>query len=99
AREAGADLAFIPCVPVVVDRGSAALLATFPAMVLPPGYLDRILAATDPLSEGVAAAVELAEAFLGIPGVRGVNLSGGPAAGREVEFAQVLARIGRDLAP
>jgi 5,10-methylenetetrahydrofolate reductase len=97
ARALGAELAFIPCVPVIVDHGSAALLATFPAMALPPRYLDRILAARNPMEEGVAAAIELAEAFLAIPGVRGVNLSGGPTGGREAEFAEALARIGRGL--
>ncbi|MET3804337.1 5,10-methylenetetrahydrofolate reductase [Nakamurella sp. UYEF19] len=88
---------FIACVPVVVDAGSAALLRSFTSLVLPPGYLDRILAADDPYSEGISAAVELSEQMLAVPHVAGVNLSGGPAHGSEVHFAAALAEIGAAL--
>jgi 5,10-methylenetetrahydrofolate reductase len=96
-QELGALLAFIPCIPVVVDRESAELLLSFTSLVLPPGYLDRILAARDPFAEGIATAVDLARDFLEIDGVAGVNLSGGAGAGREAEFAEALARIGDEL--
>ncbi len=89
--------AFLPCVPVVVDAGSAALLQSFPSLVLPPGFLDRILTAADPYAEGIAAAIELSQQMLAVPGVRGVNLSGGPALGGEVHFAAALADIGAAL--
>lgn len=89
--------AFLPCVPVVLDVGSAALLQSFPSLVLPAGHLDRILAAADPYVEGIRAAIELAEQMLTIPGVRGVNLSGGPALGGEAHFAGALAEIGAAL--
>ena len=89
--------AYIACVPVVVDVPSAALLASFPSLVLPPGYLDRILTADDPCAEGIRAAIDLSEQMLAIPGVRGVNLSGGPAQGGEVHFAGALAEIGAAL--
>lgn len=93
----GATVAFIPCVPVVVDRQSAELLRSFTSLVLPDRYLDRILAAVDPFAEGVAAAVELGRQFLGIDGVRGVNLSGGGGPGREAWFAEALATISDEL--
>lgn len=98
AQDLGADLAYIPCVPVVVDRESAGLLRTFTTLVLPPLYLERILDADDPFEEGIAAAVELSREFLEIEGVRGVNLSGGTGPLREAWFAEALARIGRELA-
>ncbi|WP_304466022.1 methylenetetrahydrofolate reductase C-terminal domain-containing protein [Subtercola sp. Z020] len=91
--EVAAGLRFVACVPVVVDRGSAELLKTFTTLVLPEGYLDRILGARDVYAEGIAAAVELSRELLGIEGVAGVNLSGGPERGREVAFAEALAAI------
>jgi 5,10-methylenetetrahydrofolate reductase len=97
AQDLGATMAFIPCVPVVVDRESAGLLRTFTTLVLPSGYLDRILDATDPFTEGVAAAIELGREFLAIDGVRGVNLSGGTGPGREAWFAEALAAISDGL--
>lgn len=86
-------LGFVACVPVVVDRGSAELLKTFTTLVLPEGYLDRILGARDVYAEGIAAAVELSQGLLDVEGVVGVNLSGGPERGRQVAFAEALAEI------
>ena len=97
AQELGAAMAFIPCIPVVVDRESAELLRSFTTLVLPDGYLERILAARDPFAEGIAAAVELGQQFLEIDGVRGVNLSGGAGPGREAWFAEALATISREV--
>lgn len=97
ARDLGVTMAFIPCIPVVVDRESAALLRTFTTLVLPPGYLDRILDAADPFAEGIAAAIDLGREFLAIDGVRGVNLSGGAGPGREAWFAEALGRIAHEL--
>lgn len=93
ARGLGSSLGFIPCIPVVLDRASAELLKSFTTLVLPPGYLDRILAAPDPRAEGVAAAVELGRGFLALDSVVGVNLSGGTGPGGELEFARALAEI------
>jgi 5,10-methylenetetrahydrofolate reductase len=95
ARDLGVTMAFVPCIPVVIDVESAALLRTFTTLVLPEGYLDRILGAADPFEEGISAAVELAHAFLALDGVAGVNLSGGTGPGREAWFAEALARIGK----
>jgi 5,10-methylenetetrahydrofolate reductase len=97
ARQLGATMIFVPCVPIVVDRESAELLRSFTTLVLPEGYLDRILAARDPFAEGIAAAVELARELLQIDGVRGINLSGGTGPGREAWFAEALARIFDEL--
>ncbi|GGF38299.1 methylenetetrahydrofolate reductase C-terminal domain-containing protein [Subtercola lobariae] len=92
------ELGFIACVPLVVDRGSAELLATFTTLVLPEGYLERILGARDVYAEGVAAAIELSDELLALDGVVGVNLSGGPEDGREAHFAEALARVARGVA-
>ncbi|MBU1587241.1 MAG: methylenetetrahydrofolate reductase C-terminal domain-containing protein [Actinobacteria bacterium] len=97
AQDLGATMAFIPCIPVVVDRESAELLRTFTTLVLPDGYLERILDAADPFAAGIAAAVELGREFLAIDGVTGVNLSGGAGPGREAWFAEALGRISDEL--
>jgi 5,10-methylenetetrahydrofolate reductase len=96
-HQLGAMMAFIPCVPVVVDRESAALLQSFTTLVLPDGFLARILAAADPFTEGIAAAAELSRELLQLEGVRGVNLSGGTAPGREAWFVEALATISSEL--
>lgn len=96
-RDLGATVGFIPCIPVVVDRGSAELLASFTTLVLPDGYLDRILDADDVRAAGITAAIDLGREFLAIDGVSGVNLSGGAGPGRELAFAEALAEIGAAL--
>jgi 5,10-methylenetetrahydrofolate reductase len=98
ARALGSAARYIPCVPVVIDRGSAELLKSFTTLVLPDDYLDRILSANDPRTEGIAAAVELSEAMLALDGIAGVDLSGGPSHGGELAFAEALAEIGERLA-
>ena len=97
AQDLGATMKFIPCIPIVVDRESAELLRTFTTLVLPEGYLERILGAQDVFAEGIAAAVELGHELLQIDGVAGVNLSGGAGPGREAWFAEALAQIGREV--
>jgi len=101
ARALGSRMGFIPCIPIVIDRESAELLMSFTTLVLPDGYLDGILSASDLPGDvraaGIAAAVELGRGFLGIDGVVGVNLSGGSTPDRAVEFATALAEIGRGL--
>ncbi|CAN5216088.1 methylenetetrahydrofolate reductase C-terminal domain-containing protein [soil metagenome] len=97
AQDLGATMAFLPCIPVVLDRESAGLLRSFTTLVLPPGYLDRVLHAVDPVAEGIAAAVELGRELLAIDGVRGLNLSGGAGPGREAWFAEALGQISDQL--
>jgi len=90
AHDLGVSTTFIACVPVVVDQRSADVLASFPGIVLPAGYLDRIVSASDAREAGIAAAVTLAEEMLAVDGVTGVNLSGWAP-------AEALAEIGRRL--
>ncbi|MFP7761071.1 methylenetetrahydrofolate reductase C-terminal domain-containing protein [Marisediminicola sp. LYQ85] len=97
ARALGSGLRFIACVPIVVDVESAALLASFPSLVLPPGYLDGIFAADSPTAAGISAAIELSRRLLDVDGVAGVNLSGGGGAGGELRFADALAEVGSAL--
>lgn len=91
-----APVRFIPCVPVVVDHASADLLESFTTLVLPEGFLPRVRSAHDPRAEGIALAVALAEEMLALPGVVGVNLSGGRDGGEEA-FAEAQAEIARRL--
>ena len=97
ARALGSRVGFIPCIPIVLDAGSAALLRSFTTLVLPPGYLDGILAAPDARAAGIEAAVALSLAMLQLDGVVGVNLSGGAAPGDELDYARAVAEIGRRL--
>ncbi|RZS82686.1 methylene-tetrahydrofolate reductase-like protein [Motilibacter rhizosphaerae] len=83
ATDAGAHVPFVACLAVAFDAGSAAALQRFPGSVRP--------------AYGVAEAVRLAEAYLDVPGVRGVDLTAVPAPGRELETAGALAEIGRAL--
>lgn len=94
--EVGDGIRFIPCVPVVVDEASADLLESFTTLVLPDGFLGRIRGARDTRAEGIALAVALAEEMLALPGVVGVNLSGGRE-GAEESFAEALAEVARRL--
>lgn len=97
ARARGSRAGFIPCLPVVLDAGSAALLRSFTTLVLPPGYVDGILAGRDVRAAGIAAAVELGRALLQVEGVVGIDLSGGAAPGEERAYARAVAEIGREL--
>ncbi|BDZ48432.1 methylenetetrahydrofolate reductase [Frondihabitans sucicola] len=99
SQDPGAAVAFVPCVPLVVDVASARLLESFTTLVLPPGYLERILRAPDPFAEGVSAAVDLSLEMLALDGVRGVNLSGGAGPAGAAVFAEALAAVGRELSP
>jgi len=94
--EVGLDAHYIPCVPVVVDAASADLLESFTTLVLPEGFLRRVREARDPRAEGIALAVALAEEMLALPGVVGVNLSGGREGGEEA-YAEALAEVARRL--
>lgn len=48
----------------------------------------------DPRAKGIALAVAMAQEMLALPGVVGVDLSGGREGGEE-SFAEALAEIGR----
>lgn len=98
SQEVGAAPAFVACVPVVLDRGSAALLRSFTTLVLPEGFLEGILDAADPYRAGLDAATRLCEELLQVEGVAGVNLSGGAADGGEVAFAEAMGAVADRLA-
>lgn len=97
AHDLGVTTGFIPCVPIIVDRGSAELIRGFTSLALPDGYLDAILDSADPRATGIRAAIDLCRAFLALDGVVGVDLSGGAAPGAELDFAEALAEIGAEV--
>ncbi len=100
ALAAGATVPFVACVPIVLDEATAGVLRSFTGLALPPGYVEGILGARDPLRAGVAAAVALSQALLEVPGVRGVNLSGGGGPGSALPppvVAGALAAVARAL--
>ncbi len=94
---AGPDIPYIACVPVVLGPTQARLLAAFPGLVLPPGFLAGILDARDPTVAGIDAAVRLAEELLDVPRVRGVDLGAVPVKGEEDRTTRALATVGRAL--
>ncbi|HTR96226.1 MAG TPA: methylenetetrahydrofolate reductase C-terminal domain-containing protein [Trebonia sp.] len=86
------------CVPIVTSPDSAAVIASFAADRLPPGYLDTIMTAPDAVEAGIAAATRLARTFLDLPGLDGVNLSGGAGPGQELAATRAMAEVSRRLA-
>jgi 5,10-methylenetetrahydrofolate reductase len=97
-RAAGFRGLVIGCVPVAASPEAAAVIASFAAGRLPAGYLDAVTAAPDPAEAGITAATRLARAFLGLPGVDGVNLSGGAGPGGELAATRAMAEVSRRLA-
>jgi hypothetical protein len=96
-RGAGFTGMVLACVPVVTSPAAAGLIASFAGDRLPPGYLEAIGTARDPLAAGIETATALARAMLAIAGVDGVNLSGGTRPGEHRQFARAMARIGQAL--
>ncbi len=94
---AGPDVPYVACVPLILDRTQAELIAGFTGFVLPRGFLARILEARDPHTAGIEAAVRLGEELLTVPGIVGVDLSSVPTPGDELRSAQGLATVGRAL--
>ncbi len=95
ARSCGADVPFIAGVAVITSPEGARQISGFRNLVLPDGYLEEILSASDTRKAGIAAAIQLGETMLAQPGVRGLNLSSVPEPGRELELAQDLAEVAR----
>lgn len=95
ARALGAEVPFIAGVAVITSLESARLISDFRNLVLPPGYLEGILNASDVRRAGIAAAIRLGETMLAQPGVRGLNLSSVPEPGRELGLAHDLAEVAR----
>ena len=96
-RGAGFTGVVLACVPVVTSQAAAELIASFAGDRLPPGYLEAIGTARDPVTAGIEAATTLAKAMLATDGVDGVNLSGGTRPGEHRQFARAMARIGQAL--
>lgn len=96
-RAAGGTAPFLPGVPVVIDHEGARVLTSFAAAILPAGYVESILEASDPFTAGVRASVALATRLLALDGVSGVVAAGGAREGQEEEFARALALIGHEL--
>jgi methylenetetrahydrofolate reductase (NADPH) len=94
-RAAGFGGLVLCCVPVVTSAGAAEIIASFAADRLPRGYLDAITSAPDPMRAGLAAAANLAQAMLEVPGVNGVNLSSAAAPGQEAATMRALAEVSR----
>ncbi len=90
---AGPDIPYVACVPVVLGATQARVLAAFPGLVLPPGFLDGIVDAPRPELAGIDAAVRLGAELLEVPGVRGVDLGAVPVPGQEDATARALATI------
>lgn len=74
ALPGGEHLRFLACVPLVTTVEGLALIRTFTALALPPGFVETIEAARDPFVAGVDQAVRFATAALDVPGIVGVDL-------------------------
>ena len=95
AQALGVTVPFIASVAVITHRAAAEQMAAHYPQALPPGVVERILHSPDPREAGLQAALALSRKLLGVPGVIGIDLSGGPEAGRETEFARELAELAR----
>jgi 5,10-methylenetetrahydrofolate reductase len=96
-RAAGADVPVIAGVPLVVDRSGAELLASFSGAVLPHGFVEGLLGAQDVRRAGIRQAVAYGRALLEVPGVHGVVIAGGAAAGSEGSYTRDLAVVAAEL--
>lgn len=97
ARDLGVTIPFVACVAVFTDARSAAVLDAFPGLQLDREAVHQVLSASDPVSAGIAHAVEQAEAMLAIDGVLGVDLSGSASAGPPEAAAEIMAEVGSRL--
>jgi methylenetetrahydrofolate reductase (NADPH) len=91
----GTDIPFVVGLAVVTSETSATAIQGFCNFVVPRGYLENIMASSDPRKAGIRAAIKFGEALLALPGVRGLNLSSVPELGREQELARDLAEIAK----
>ena len=97
ARAAGATLPFVAGVAVYTDEPSARVLQRFPGLHLDGAVVEQVLAAGDPRTAGIAAAVAEARALLAVPGVVGVNLSGAGSSRGVDDGAAVKAEVAAQL--
>jgi 5,10-methylenetetrahydrofolate reductase len=97
-RDLGVTVPFVAPVPVITDHRSAEALRRFPGLVLPPGLLEAVLGAADPVSRGIEAAIEIGRHLLGSGRFAAVNLSGSASAGGMRDRARIMAAIAKELA-
>jgi hypothetical protein len=97
SRALGCQAAMIACVPLVCEAGSAAQLATFRGQGIQASEYERIVSAADPRRAGIRAAVDCGRRMLDSGLVAGINLSGGPADGQELAYAEALAEAAEEL--
>lgn len=95
ARDQGAELTFVPCVPVAMDPASLAALAALPGTAMEPGVAQEVAYADRAAALATAAAA--AEAMLAVAGVGGINLSGSASARSIGDSAAVMAALGQRL--
>jgi 5,10-methylenetetrahydrofolate reductase len=95
AQSLGANVPFIAGLAVITSKAGARMIQKFHNLVLPPGYLEGIMNATDVRRAGIRAAIRFGHDLLAQPGVRGLNLSSVPEPGQELTMAQDLAEIAR----
>jgi 5,10-methylenetetrahydrofolate reductase len=97
ARAAGASVPFVAAVAVYTDERSARVLQRFPGLHLDDAVVERVLAAPDPRTAGIEAAVQEARALLAVPGVVGVNLSGMASGKGEDDGAWIKAVVAQHV--
>jgi hypothetical protein len=97
SRALGCTAAMIACVPLVCDAGSAAQLASFRSHGTQASAYERIVSAANPRQAGIREAVDLGRLMLDTGLVSGINLSGGPADGQELAYAEALAEAAEEL--
>lgn len=94
-RAYGVDIPFIAGVAVATSEGSARAIQKFRNLVVPDGYLERILSSSNSRQAGIRAAVDFGEALLSREGICGLNLSSVATPGQELELAHDLAEIAK----
>lgn len=95
ARAVGADLPVVASVAVYTDEHSAAVLQAFPGLGLDDEAVAEVLAADDPVTAGIDAAVAEAQTLLAVPGVVGLNLSGMASATGWRQAVEIQAEVAR----
>lgn len=96
-RHLGVDMELVAPVPVITDHRSAQALAQFPGLVLPPELIDRILDSTDPITEGIAAAIEIGDALLSSGVFAAINLSGAAGGSSLSDRVDIMVSVLRGM--
>lgn len=97
ARDAGCTVPAIAALAVVTDERCASALRRFPGLALDEEQVHRSLGGTDPVRDGIAAAVDAGRRLLLVRGVVGVNLSGMASSASEEASAELMAEVAEAL--